>query len=167
MTDLNLRITRVFHDEHMAVLALLERFDAFLRAAGDGPPAAGDAAAAAMLGALGAVLEGEISDHFAFEEEALFPFLAEAGAAGIGEMLREEHGEIRPLCGRLTELAGNGLASGFSAPDWDEFRRLGAALIDLLGTHAQKEEMGLLPILESVIDAQQDAGLAERYALLH
>jgi hypothetical protein len=166
MIDTMRNVTRKLHDEHMTVIALLERFSGFLRRQGDRPPAA-DGGAAGMLGELSAALGGEISDHFAFEEESLFPRLAAAGEAGFGVMLSEDHGEIRPVAARLIELADAGRAGGFCIADWAEFRRLGALLIERLGEHVQKEEFGLLPALEDVLDDAEDAQLAEQYQLQH
>lgn len=166
MIDTMRNVTRKLHDEHMAVIALLERFGAFLRRQGDRPPAA-DGGAAGMLGELSTALGGEISDHFGFEEEALFPRLAEAGEAEFGDMLTEEHDEIRPISARLIELANAGRMAGFRIADWAEFRRLGSLLIDRLGEHVQKEEVGLLPALEDILDDAEDAQLAEQYQLQH
>lgn len=163
MTETRLKIIRTLHDEHIAVLSLLDRFDAFLRKQADRPPARGDVEASRVLGELAAALAGEISEHFAFEEDALFPLLAEIGETEIGEMLAEEHVEIRPVAERLITLTKAGLSSGFGTDDWAEFRRLGAMLIDRLGEHAQKEEAALLPMLEDVLDEQQDISLSQQY----
>lgn len=162
MIETMLGVTRKLHQEHMAVIALLERLGAFLRRHGDRPPAA-DAGSSIMLGELAAALGGEVSDHFAFEEEALFPRLAASGDAELGDMLTEEHGEIRPIAARLIALATAGRTAGFGMEDWAEFRRLGGLLIDRLGEHVQKEEIGLLPALEDVLDAAEDTLLSVQY----
>ena len=160
MIDVMRNVTRRLHDEHMTAIALLDRFGAFLRRQGDRPPAV-DGAAAGMLGELSAALGGEISDHFGFEEEALFPRLAAAGEAEFCDMLRAEHGEIRPIAARLIELADAGRGAGFDISDWAEFRRLGSLLIDRLGDHVRKEEAGLLPALEDILDDAEDVRLAQ------
>ncbi len=164
MIETSLNVTRTLHNEHMAVLSLLDRFGAFLRKQADRPPATGDAATMNILSELATALAGEISAHFAFEEESLFPRLAEAGEGEFAEMLTEEHGEIRPVAERIIALADGGRMSGFSPTDWAEFRRLGALLIDLLGDHAQKEEMALLRALDDILDEAEDERLSAQYA---
>ncbi len=49
---------------------------------------------------------------------------------------------------------------------WSEFRRLGIELIERLVSHIQKEEMGLLPMIETLIDDEQDAELSNNYAMM-
>lgn len=142
------QISRRLHEEHQATLALWGRLAATLAAGKMDFPLVKSAAAA---------LAGEIDRHFAFEEAELFPRLAAAGGADIGELLKEEHQAIRAAARRFIELAGAQAAG-------DETRVLGLELAERLVSHVQKEEMSLLPMLEDLLDENADAELTARYA---
>ncbi len=55
------------------------------------------------------------------------------------------------------------LGQGFDAARWNEFRRLGQELSERLVSHAQKEEMALLPMLDEMMDPEVEAQLYEKY----
>ncbi len=159
------QVNRMLHDEHMAVIALLERFQAFLAAAGATAPAAGDPVAGRMLSDIGAAVETEISAHFGFEEDDLFPCLQAAGHGDLGGMLADEHRVILPLGRDVAERARRGRGDGFSDAAWIEFRRLGGEFAERLIGHARNEEIGLLPVLALALDDETDARLAGDYAM--
>jgi hypothetical protein len=178
--DLSFRVTRALHDDHMAVIALLQTVSTALGGAGrqaeimttpETAPAPApatthvqiDSRLAGILVQLADAVEGEIGAHFALEEDGLFPLLAEAGAGDLGEMLSEEHAIILPLGRRVAALARDGGRNGFDAAGWREFRRLGLEFADLLTAHAEKEEMGLLPLLEEILYSDDDRRLADAY----
>lgn len=145
----------------MTACALVDQLDGLLRRSK--PAAPPDACApewGAFLGRLATLVEGEIGAHFRFEEERLFPYLAERGEADIGELLVEEHQTIVPLGERIATLARQAAREGFAPEAWSEFRRLGAELGERLLSHVQKEEMALLPLLEDALDDDADAELA-------
>ncbi|MSQ55210.1 MAG: hypothetical protein EXR31_07575 [Betaproteobacteria bacterium] len=48
--------------------------------------------------------------------------------------------------------------------DWKELRNAGFGFAERMQGHIQKEEMGLLPMIEDLIDAQSDEALAMVYA---
>ncbi len=159
------RVNHMLHDEHMAVIALLDRLGAYLRDHGaTTPPAKDDGATGTLLRHLAGVIEGELTAHFAFEEEVLFPLLDDAGEGELPMVLKQEHATILPAAHRVAELARSALAEGFERDGWAEFRRLGIALVGELTDHAEKEEFGLLPVLEHVLDGEKDASLADAYA---
>ena len=146
--EFNRHISRRLHEEHLATLALWGRLEAAL-AAGRRD--------AALLKSAAASLERELDRHFRFEEAELFPRLAEAGEADIGELLREEHDTIRAAGMRFIKLVSNDMTS-------PEVKLLGLELAERLVSHVQKEEMALLPALDDFIDEETDHELDSAYA---
>jgi iron-sulfur cluster repair protein YtfE (RIC family) len=146
--EFNRHISRRLHEEHVATLALWGRLEAALAAGRhDG----------ALLKSAAASLERELDRHFRFEEAELFPRLAAAGEADIGELLREEHETIRAAGMRFIKLVSNEIAD-------PEAKRLGLELAERLVSHVQKEEMALLPALDDFIDEETDHELDSAYA---
>lgn len=158
-------VPRQLHEEHRATLAVLDRLDALLARHRGRAPAREDTTAAQLFGDLATLIEQEIRAHFAFEEQSLFPLLAERGEADIGALLTEEHEAILPTGERVAALARAARREGFTAPAWEEFLPLAGELIERLVSHVQKEEMALLPLLEDVLDGESDARLAADYAM--
>ncbi len=122
-----------------------------------------DSRLAGILIRLAGAVEGEIGGHFALEEDGLFPLLAAAGEGDLGRLLTEEHAVILPLGRRVAALAREGARDGFDAAGWRDFRRLGLEFAGLLTAHAEKEEIGLLPVLEEILAADDDRRLADAY----
>jgi iron-sulfur cluster repair protein YtfE (RIC family) len=146
--EFNRHISRRLHEEHVATLALWGRLEAALAAGRHD---------AALLKSAAASLERELDRHFRFEEAELFPRLAEAGEADIGELLREEHETIRAAGMRFIKLVSNEITN-------PEVKRLGLELAERLVSHVQKEEMALLPALDDFIDEETDHELDSAYA---
>jgi hemerythrin-like domain-containing protein len=157
------RVCQKLHDEHAAVIALMERLDQAVTGKRDAVPDANDPVMAKLLNDLAAELPGEVERHFAFEEAELFSYLGEAGNEGIGAHLTYEHGIIRPIGAALVKLIGDVRAHGFDAARWAEFRRLGQQLHDCLVPHARKEDMALLPLLDDMMDSEKEMQLYEKY----
>ena len=157
-------VNRILHDEHMAVIALLERFGHLLATYRAAPPPATDRAAAALLRELNEAIENEIAVHFAFEEQELFPLLVDMGEEALAAALKQEHAEILPMGRRVAALAHGGLDGSSGAEAWTALHRFGGVLVDMLTDHAEKEEMGLLPALEEALDDETDGRLARAYA---
>lgn len=160
----NRHITRLLHDEHQGTLTVLNRLDGLL---GDyGPKRAPDAAdpnTRTLLNDVATVIGGEIGPHFAFEESELFPRLADFGDAGIGEFLKEEHDAMLPVGNEVADMARNAAQGGFDGESWGRFQRLAAELIERMMSHIQKEEMGLLPVLDDMLDDDTDNDLTNAY----
>ena len=154
--DFARQVTACLHREHFESLGLLERVEAALAKAKT-PPAAGDGAWVRLMGELEANLANDIGRHFAFEEEALFPLVG--GDQDIAGLLAEEHAAIRALAKRIMPL----LRPGGAAQNWAGFREMALELVERQVSHIQKEEMSLLPVLEDVLEAEQDAELLNRY----
>jgi DUF438 domain-containing protein len=158
--ELQRHVCRTLHDDHAATIALLERVEALLGRHNDRrPPDAGDATVSRLMKDVIFTVETEVGSHFAFEEEFVFPILASAGDREMTELLAAEHGSILPLAHRLVELAKTGRHAAFTAEAWSEFHGTGAELIERLISHIQKEEMGLLPALDDLLDESADAAL--------
>ena len=144
------QVNRRLHEEHVAVLALCARLEATL--------AAGRSDAALMRDAA-AALAGEVERHFAFEERDLFPRLNAGGEGDMVELLEEDHVAIRAVARRFMALVkGNPLDA--------ELRPVGLELAERLASHAQKEELSMLPALEDLLDEGTDHELAAVYAAL-
>lgn len=159
-------ITRTLHEEHIATISLLNRLEEQIMSHRPGnPPDTGKAEVGKLLGDIVAAVEGEIRGHFAFEEEALFPRLDQFGDGSIGTLLTEEHHVLLPIGERLVTLARAARTNGFDGEAWDEFRRLVGEFIERMIAHIQKEEMGLLPMLDDIIDEEQDGELTTAYAM--
>ncbi|MCL4791398.1 MAG: hemerythrin domain-containing protein [Gammaproteobacteria bacterium] len=156
-------ISQALHQDHEATVAFTERLETLLARHPRQPPDAADPLVAKLLRDLPAMLDTEISRHFDFEEAELFRHLAEAGEEDIGTHLSEEHDAMRPLGRRLIELIGPALVQGFDDAGWKEFRTVGAELCERMVMHVQKEEMVLLPLIETSLDAETDASLYADY----
>jgi hemerythrin-like domain-containing protein len=157
------RVCQKLHEEHAAVIALLERLAQTIAKNRDNAPDPKDPLVAKLLNDLAAELPGEVERHFAFEEADLFPYLSEAGNHDIGQHLTYEHSIIRPIAAALVKLIGEVHAQGFDAARWADFRRLGQQLYDSLVPHARKEDMALLPMLDDLMDPKKEMQLYEKY----
>ncbi len=167
MMQLDSQITRSFHDEHLNTIALLERIDAELaKHRLDAVPDTADNEMNKLLGDICVLVDTELNTHFGFEEDSLFPLLTAAGDGFIAGLLTEEHRTILPLGERLREIAQGAKAGGFNQESWSEFRQLGMEITERLISHIQKEEMGLLPMLDNLIDEDKDIELSDSYAML-
>ena len=100
---------------------------------------------------------------FAFEEDELFPVMDDAGADDMTAILKGEHEVLLPLGAQLADLADQATKGGFSQNSWEEFRCVAGAFTDGLRGHVDKEEMGLVPALEDVLDERKDNDLIAGY----
>lgn len=166
MMEYNRSIARMLHQEHLATIALLERVEATLAAHRKAAPDTASPAIASFLGDLAAALENEVSTHFAFEQEQLFTRLRAAGDTGMTQILQGEHDVILPLGKQVGDIARAALSGGFDADSWSEFGRLASELVERMISHIQKEEMGLLPALEDILDDESDMEVTSIYAAM-
>ena len=152
------------HDDHMTVLALLDRTEQLVqRHSEDTPPDGAQTETRMLLSDLKAAVHGEIAAHFAFEEDELFPILEDAGADDMTGILKGEHDVLLPLGRRLADLADVVGREGFTTDRWTEFRQLAGAFTTGLRSHVDKEEMGMVPALEDILDEDQDEDLIAGY----
>jgi hemerythrin-like domain-containing protein len=151
------QVSRLLHDEHQASVALLGRLEqALVRAA--------DAEQRTLAAPLVRQLELETAHHFDFEEHELFPRMAAAGDAELAALLTEEHESIREVAGELLPLARALAAGELAGGDRPAFRRLALELVERMVAHIQKETMGLLPLIDDLLDDTADRELAFAYA---
>jgi DUF438 domain-containing protein len=61
-------------------------------------------------------------------------------------------------------MAKTARADGFSDAAWTAFRQSGVELIERMISHIQKEEMALLPMLEDIVEEDEDAELMMAYS---
>lgn len=146
---------RILHEDHMASLALLSDVERLVLTR-KAPPPAGDPEFARFAARLSGALAGEISEHFDFEEEILFPVLAQFGDGDLAELLTEEHHVLREVMREVSSRAKSS-GSGFADAAWSDFRRLCGELVERLQSHVEKEERALLPVLENVLTPEVDA----------
>lgn len=159
-------VARTLHDEHLTAMGLLNRINDLLTAQSfDAPPDVTDISTRTLLSDVGSAISSEIAGHFDFEEEDLFPLLEDAGEGGIGELLTEEHRVIVPIGQQLVAQIKQSVPNGFTQDSWQEFRRLGSEFVERLGAHIHKEETGLVPLLDEILDEQTDQELTSKYAL--
>jgi hemerythrin-like domain-containing protein len=151
------QIPRTLDDEHRASLALLDRLERTLQRGADADWAA---LARPLLG----LIDNDVMRHFGFEEDELFPRLADAGDTGIAALLSQEHADIRELSAELRPLVAALAERGaLDAPQRAAFRRLALELVERMVSHIQKETMALLPLLEDLLDDKTDRELAMAY----
>ena len=163
--ELRKQITRRLHDEHEAVFSLAARVTrAFGGRSADSMPDLAAPLWSALLRDLQVALEFEIAGHFDIEERELFPILVEAGAGDMVGMLDDEHRAIRAVAAPLIELLQKSRDAGLDTADWRALRALGLDLCERLDAHAHKEEIAMLPALETVLDDERDGELIASYA---
>ncbi len=162
--DFSRQINRRLHEEHDATLQLCVRLEQALGAR-PWPPDPANTGVALVLRSSVAALADEVARHFAFEETELFPRLAEAGEGDLAELLAEEHAVIRGIARRLSELHDAVRAQTIDAHGWQQLRMHGLDLAQRLASHAQMEEMSLLPSVENLLDEDSDRELFTAYVL--
>ena len=163
--DFQLQTSRRLYEEHVATLDLLSRVErVFTGRAGAYPPCGGDAIWPAFARTLLGAIDVEVARHFEFEERYLFPRLEEAGDGDLAALLNEEHATIRAVAQPLAVLLRKTLAGDAQAAEWQSMKVLALEFSERLGSHAQKEDGALLPVLENLLDADTDRELFAQYA---
>ena len=160
--DLQRQTSRRLHEEHLAVLALLERFGQALGRL-TAPPSPEDADWNHLLPQLLSAIEHEISAHFDLEETQLFPLLRADGSGELADLLAEEHVPIRAVSNPLLRLLKRARAGAIDPPQWTELRLLGLELVERLSAHAQMEEGSLVPAVDELLDEETDMEIWNNY----
>lgn len=160
--DLQRQTSRRLHEEHLAVLALLERFGQVLGRLAT-PPRLDDTGWNHLLPQLLSAIEHEISAHFDLEEQQLFPILRANGSGDLADLLAEEHVPIRAVSGPLLTLLKRARGTPPEAAQWTALRQLGLELVERLSTHAQMEEGSLVPMVDELLDDETDMDLWNNY----
>jgi hemerythrin-like domain-containing protein len=162
--DLQRQISRKLHEEHVAVIALLERFEQALGRLRELPPGAEDPVWRHLLAQLDSALQYEVSRHFSLEEDHLFPRLHQHGDGDLAELLFEEHESIRQIAQPLLERIGQARSGALEAAGWRSLKASGLQLAEMLGSHARKEEGSLVPLVDEILDEDTDQALWNEYA---
>ncbi|MCF8473685.1 MAG: hemerythrin domain-containing protein [Emcibacter sp.] len=165
MFSFDRQITRTLHDEHLVTISVLEKLEGVFQKYGPKKtPGSDDLMISPLLGDVINLAECDVKNHFAFEEKKLFPLLGAMGDSPISYILTNEHNVIAPLGNLLSELAKVARSDGFNDALWVQFRQTGVELIERMISHIQKEEMALLPMLEDIIEPEEDAELMMEYS---
>ena len=159
------QISRKLYDEHIAVIALLGRFEQALTRLRGAPPAAQDPVWSVLLPQLATALQHEITRHFDLEEKELFPRLHARGEGDLAELLLEEHGPIREVGRTLLGLVKRARSAELDVAGWQALKVAGLELAERLTSHAEKEQGALVPLVDEMLDEDTDAQLAMEYAL--
>jgi hemerythrin-like domain-containing protein len=159
------QISRKLYEEHIAVIALLGRFEQALMRLRGAAPAAQDPVWSVLLPQLATALQHEITRHFDLEEKELFPRLHGRGEGELAELLLEEHGPIREVGRTLLGLVRRARAGELDTVGWAALKVAGLELAERLSSHAEKEQGALVPLVDEMLDADTDAQLAMEYAL--
>lgn len=153
-------VSRTLDDEHRANLALLDRVEqAFGRMR-----VRGSDELRTLAGALARQVEQDIGRHFAFEERELFPRMTDAGDGDMAALLALEHASIRAVADELLPLARAAEDGTLDAAGWDALARGALEIAERQVAHIQKESMALLPLLDDLLDENDDRELAFAYA---
>jgi iron-sulfur cluster repair protein YtfE (RIC family) len=153
------QVGRMLDEEHRANLELLSRME---QAIGRAPALTPQITR--LLLEFAHAMEHDIGRHFRFEEEQLFPRIADAGDGAMAALLQEEHEAIREAAAELVPLAREAAAGTIDEEGWDRLRLVTLELVERQVSHIQKETMALLPTLEDVLDPVTDGELALDYA---
>ena len=157
--------SRRLYEEHAATLELLGRVErVFTGRALAYPPPQGDSDWPGFARSLLGAIDVEVARHFEFEERDLFPLLEEAGDGDLAGLLIEEHASIRAVAQPLAALLRCSLAGGVQPAEWQTMKILALEFSERLGSHAQKEDGALLPVLDNLLDEETDRGLFGAYA---
>jgi len=154
------QVSRLLDDEHRAQLSLLGQVEQALAR----PPVAGNDGLAMLMRQLTQQLGHDVERHFAFEEAALFPRLAENGDGGMAALLTDEHAVIREVAAELQPLARAAADAALDAAGWRTLTQTAQELVERQVSHIQKETMALLPLLDELLDDDADRELAMAYA---
>ena len=156
---------RLIHEDHDRTAALLNRLEAHLEQAEHRgiPPL--DAEVGALVADLDTALETELTNHFDFEERALFPLIADAGGHEMVQHLLNEHEAMRPVGRRLQRYCALALRDGFDEDSYGAFVHFGWDLLDRLERHLQVEETSFLMAVEALMlnNPGLDATVAATY----
>ena len=162
-------ISKCLSHEHQEARVLLERFRNFFQAHGiKQQPDWTSHEARKIVSDLKCALESNIPNHFAIEEQELFPIMDGAGYGELVEILLEDHKVILGLVGQVKciVLKIHSSSAPLTQGDWEMLYRQGSALVTELMAHAAKEDAGLMPAIEEVLNEQEAEEIYKRYQVL-
>ncbi|WP_167730481.1 hemerythrin domain-containing protein [Terasakiella sp. SH-1] len=154
-----MRLSEILHREHQRTLQVLNALDGW-----QGKPQPDQLAPIEnLLKDVIDVTKSDVQDHYAFEEQHLFPVLRNNGADFMVNMLSGEHELIRPIAQALQSLSETALETGFTQESWAEFQTLSADFIGHETFHIQKEEMGLINAINAMFTPEEETPLIALY----
>ena len=157
------QVSRTLDDEHRVNLELLGRIEqAFARAPRSGTT--GHAELIQLAGALARHIEQDVGRHFDFEEQELFPRMSDAGDGDMAALLIEEHEAIRAVAREVLPLAQAAAAGALDDAGFGALKRGALEMVERQVAHIQKETMALLPLLDDLLDEDDDRELSFAYA---
>jgi hemerythrin-like domain-containing protein len=157
------QVNHTLDSEHQATLDMLGRLEQLVVRAPQ-PGTTHDPEFSRLARLLAEHIERDIERHFDFEERELFPRLEAAGDGDIVELLMEEHRAIRPVLAELLPLAKTAGGRALEAGESERFKRGALEMIERLTAHIQKETMGLMPMIDDILDDDIDRELTLGYA---
>lgn len=161
MTKLT-ELGQVLHEEHFRILVsicgLENRVSGEMR---DRPLDPTDGEDLRQLDELLASLDGVI-EHHVFEETVVFPLISDGGDADLALLLMREHGAIEPMARRLRNVTLEMVDGHVGNGRWDEFCAAAHALVQEVMAHLQREELGIVQRLDTLLDPETDRRLARR-----
>lgn len=167
--ELNFEISKRLSREHLEVTSLLGRLEKFMQSGGrDHQPDWQGPEVRRVMSDLRGALRAEIPNHFAIEEQVLFPLFAQENGTDLVELLLDDHKAILGFVADLKPLVEKALGSpdGLSQSEWEAFRAKGQALVTELTAHAEKEEFGFVPPLDEGLDPATAKDCLNRYLLM-
>jgi hemerythrin-like domain-containing protein len=117
-----------------------------------------------LVGTFCAHLELELGRHFEFEEQELFPRMIASGDGDMAGLLLEEHHAIHSVACELLPLGRAATAGTLDDRGWDALKRTAQEISERLRAHIEKETIGLLPLVDDLLEEDIDRELAFAYA---
>lgn len=167
--ELQFEISKRLAREHQDVLGLLGRLETFLLPGPKGPlPDWQAPETRRLLSDLKGALGSGVPNHFAIEERVLFPRFAEEHGPDLVNLLLEDHQVILALVADLLKLLEQALdpVRGLGQGDQNAFRAKGLALVSELSSHAEKEDLGFVPMMDELLDPATAKDSLDRYLMM-
>ena len=164
--DFQFEISKRLSKDHQEVTALLLRLEKFIQShATDRQPDWQGPEARRILSDLKGALRTEIPNHFAIEEQELFPLYAQEGGTDMVELLLADHQIILGLAEEIKPLVEKALSSpdGLSQAEWETFRTKCNVFVTELCSHAEKEEFGFVPAVDELMNPATAKQIFDRY----
>lgn len=164
--DFRFEISKRLSREHRVVTALLTQLEKFMQSCGiDRQPDWQGPEARRIMSDLKGALRAEVPNHFAIEEQELFPLYTQDGGADMVELLLADHQVILDLAEEIKPLVEKVLSSpeGLSQAEWETFRTKCNVFVTELCSHAEKEEFGFVPAVDELMDPATAKRIFDRY----
>lgn len=157
-------IAEALHEEHLRTLEVMNALEERITGpAKTRPIAIDDDSDQALLEVVLSVLDLDISRHFRFEEEVLFPVLEQMHIGDVTQALVHEHEALRPLAQAMEEIATRARRETLDDQSWTDFRYAAMDLIHSVLFHIQKEEMTVIRRLGILLAPDTDESLCRHY----